>query len=165
MDIPTPHSDGELNDLERRLAVWQPATDGLDADAALFAAGRASVRPGASRFAWPALAGAMTLVAAVCASWLAVERTERLALAGQLQQRKVGPAPSPALPEPADSEPEQPLTLAQPAACSYLASHLLLQQDSDAWSDPITRRANPPRPGAPQAPVFQVWQRQGLPDL
>jgi len=59
MDTNHPCPDGELNDLERRLSAWRPAAEGLDPDAVLFAAGRASVRPGPARFAWPALAACL----------------------------------------------------------------------------------------------------------
>ncbi len=47
----------DLTDLERRLSSWEPTTEGLDSDALLFAAGRASARPGLGRFVWPALYG------------------------------------------------------------------------------------------------------------
>ena len=41
---PDPEFPGDLSDLERRLASWQPASAGLNADAMLFAAGQAAAR-------------------------------------------------------------------------------------------------------------------------
>lgn len=61
----------DLNDLERRLAAWQPSRDGLDADAVLFAAGRASVQPRPARFVWPALTTLLTALIVVLGVWLA----------------------------------------------------------------------------------------------
>jgi hypothetical protein len=46
----------ELTPLERQLAACRPSAAGLDADAMLFAAGRAAARPGAARHVWPVLA-------------------------------------------------------------------------------------------------------------
>lgn len=67
-------SETHLNDLERRLAGWRPATDGLDADAMLFAAGRASVRRGAARFAWPAVAAGLALALGISETGRNAER-------------------------------------------------------------------------------------------
>src|SRR5262249_56763625 len=95
MDTKHPCPDGDLNDLERRLSGWRPAPEGLDPDAVLFAAGRASAQP--NRFAWPALAACFAVLAAALGGWAASERSERLALARLLQQRSpasVTPSPS-----------------------------------------------------------------------
>lgn len=50
-----------------RLAKFTPAAGGLDRDAVVFAAGRASVRHGR---VWPALAGALALSQVVTLLWL-----------------------------------------------------------------------------------------------
>src|SRR5579871_3770380 len=107
---PNAHQPDDLSKLERRLSDWVPAADGLDADAMLFAAGRASARPGRSRFLWPALACATTLLAIIFGIWLRHEHTERLALAQRVEQLStvvVPPAPpSPAV-VPADASPSE----------------------------------------------------------
>lgn len=68
--------ESELNDLERRLAGWRPAADGLDADAMLFAAGRASIRRGSSRFVWPAIAAALALALGISETVRTTERRD-----------------------------------------------------------------------------------------
>ncbi len=80
------HSD-DMNDLERRLSAWAPASAGLDADAMLFAAGLAAGRPGPARFVWPALSGLLSVLVVALGAWLTVERSERLHLARQLRQQ------------------------------------------------------------------------------
>ena len=64
MDAQSSSSD-DVKGLERRLSEWRPAAAGLDADGVLFAAGRASVRPGWGRIAWPVLSGFLALLAAI----------------------------------------------------------------------------------------------------
>ena len=81
-------SDSDLNDLERRLANWRPAGDGLGADAMLFAAGRASVRRSPARFAWPAIAAGLILAVGLLSSRLAGERAVNRDLFAQLQVAK-----------------------------------------------------------------------------
>jgi hypothetical protein len=83
-----PHDDRDLTDLERRLAAWRPALQGLDPDAMLFAAGRVSA--GRPRPIWPVLAASMSVVAAALALWANSERSERLALAYQLRSDHAG---------------------------------------------------------------------------
>src|SRR5438552_19059242 len=93
----SPHPDN-LKDLERRLAACAPATGGLDADAMLFAAGRASARRGAARFVWPALTASLAALVVVLGIRLANERSERLALVQRL--RPESPAVLPYSPAP-----------------------------------------------------------------
>src|SRR5581483_11075563 len=135
-----------------RLAGWRPAAAGLDADAVLFAAGRASVRPGPARYVWPALAGGMTLVAAFLGLWLASERAERLALARRLEA--ITPAASPV---PTAGESPSPDV---PAPNSYLAISRVLKQGLDAWpARPATDPGPPPAPPAPNPTVLRAWRR------
>src|SRR5437868_1881156 len=99
MDANTRNAD-DLTDLERRLADWRPDAAGLDPDALLFAAGRASIRPSPTRFVWPAIAGCMAVVALGMGGWAVKERTGRLELAALMQKSTpVAPAPVTA-PEP-----------------------------------------------------------------
>jgi hypothetical protein len=144
-----------MNNLERRLSGWVPASAGLDADAMLFAAGRASAAPGASRFVWPALTGLLGLLVAFLSAWLVVERSERLALAQQLaRQVPVSPPSSPAVPaEPASDDAAMP--------DSYLRSRQALQHGLDAWppeSEGGTGSAESPV----STPVLQVGHRDSL---
>jgi hypothetical protein len=145
-DVP----DNDLSDLEKRLSDWQPSSAGLSADAMLLAAGRASApRPG--RWLWPALA-ALGLLNLGLAGWLMVERSERLALAEQLQK-----LPSAA---PAVAPPESLPAIEEPQPGSYLSVRRLLEQGREPWPEP-------PAPGAPGPPptTLHVWQRDGLGDL
>jgi hypothetical protein len=77
-------SDEHLTDLERRLAGWRPASDALDADAMLFAAGRASVRRSRSQFAWPAIAACLAVAVGILGMQLSAERAENQSLIAQL---------------------------------------------------------------------------------
>jgi hypothetical protein len=142
-----------LSDLERRLAAVRPSADGLDADAMLFAAGRASARPGVGRFAWPALAGCLALTVAGLAGSLTVERSERLALAQKV--RTLTPSPPP-MPLPAAAE--EPV--ADPDPSSYFASHRALEQGLDAWPvRPLTQAEPPHESPRPPTLVPRAWQR------
>jgi len=150
MDPHPPHPD-DLNDLEQRLAGWQPSAAGLDPDAMLFAAGRASVRPGAGRFVWPAVAACLTLLTVSLGVWLRAERAERSALARLVQQsaptRTAAPAPAP----PPSAEPFPPN--------GYLTVRRLAESDLDTW---LARAASPiDLPAAP--PDFRPVLRPGWP--
>ncbi len=61
MDANISNSD-DLKELEQRLATWSPAKDGLDPDAMLFAAGRASARHGKTWLAWPIASGCSPVI-------------------------------------------------------------------------------------------------------
>ncbi len=154
-----PRRPDDLSEVERRLAAWEPAADGLDADALLFAAGRASVRPGPARFLWPALTAGMAALAVVLGVWLAAERTERLDLARQLRQPAPAPAPSPAVspPEPPSAEEERPPN-------SLFAARRALELGLDAWPPQAVSRARTPGPTPPDPPVLQVGWRDVLLD-
>jgi hypothetical protein len=141
----------DLSGLEKRLAGWVPAPDGLDADALLFAAGRASARRGRSRLAWPAAALCLGLLAAGLGVGLARERAERLALARRLEQRPAerAPAPRPAPEGPGDLD-HGPL-----APDSYLAGRRALERDPDGWQPP--RGTTRPAPAVPERPTLRAW--------
>jgi hypothetical protein len=126
----------DLTDLERRLAGWRPDAAGLDPDAMLFAAGRASVRSSPTRFVWPAIAACMTVVALGLGGWAAKERSGRLELARLVQK------PTPTVPTPAPEPSPEP-----PPTGSYFAMSRLVRQDPDAF----LARASA-EPGAPVAP-------------
>jgi hypothetical protein len=161
MDTHPQHPD-ELSDLERRLAACAPADAGLDADAMLFAAGRASTRPGPARFIWPALAASLAGLAVVLGTWLAAERSERLALAERLRQQP--PAPAPAAPS-SSAAPSDPPTADEPQPNSLLAAHRALEQGLDAWAGQPMTRAGATDPPPYASPVLQVGRPDRLPDL
>jgi hypothetical protein len=137
--------DNDLNDLEQRLTAWQPTTAGLNHDAMLFAAGRASARSAVGRMAWPILSATLALIVAGQGAWLAAERAERLALARQLQPRDPEPAPPASSPAPAPLPPD-----------SYLALRRSLEQDVVAWA-PRPAAASPPDLDSPSPPVLHAW--------
>jgi hypothetical protein len=156
---PSPRPD-DLSDLERRLAGWRPATAGLDPDALLFAAGRASVpRPSPIRFAWPAVAAALALLAAGLGAWIAVERSGRLALAEELRHapRPQEPAPRELPPAPVDDSDPPPIS------SYFVARNLVLAHGVDAWSDRTLAPA--PAPGhSDTPPILQVGRPDTWPD-
>jgi hypothetical protein len=147
---PNAHPPDDLSNLERRLASWQPADEGLEADAMLFAAGRASVRPRATRLLWPALACAMTVVTLFLGVCLKSERDERVALARLLEQQ--APVPPPA-PSPV-AEPPAPVEALSPS--SLLAAQHALEQGLDAWPPSTATPAPDPGPPPTADPVLQV---------
>jgi hypothetical protein len=155
-----PHPD-DLSELERRLATRAPSSAGLDADAMLFAAGRASARPGRARFLWPGLAASLAALAAVLGVWLAVERSERLSLAERLRQPAPTSEPSPL------TAPSEPPTADEPgpAPSSVLAARRALRQGLDAWGPAPVPRDDRPAPPPADSPVLRVGRSANLPDL
>jgi len=162
MDIHSQHS-GDLNELERRLSAWQPSTEGLHADAMLFAAGRASVPSRPSRFVWPALTACTTLLAVVLAVCLVSERNERFALAQQLQQQTPTIVTIPSPPS-HPVIPTETLTMDEPSPDSFLASHRALERGLDAWQPHALVRGETPVSPSPTSPVLHVGQRDALLD-
>jgi hypothetical protein len=147
MDTNSAHSD-DLNKLERQLAAWQPAPAGLDADAMLFAAGRASVRTGKAWSVWPIVSGCLALAVAVLGIGLTAERSERLALLAQLQQRP--PQAAPGISETPAPEPLPP--------DAYLVLLREWEQRPGDWmSWPHTPREAPKHPAATEPPILRAW--------
>src|SRR5260370_13561380 len=95
MDATPPRREDDLSDVERRLAGWQPASGNLDADAMLFAAGRAAGPHGPGRLLWPAVCALLAVQAAGLAVWGLSERAERQALASRLRERAPTPSTAP----------------------------------------------------------------------
>jgi hypothetical protein len=160
---PHSHHPEDLSELEHRLSAWRPADEGLNADAVLFAAGRASVRLGPARFVWPALTVCLAGLAVVLGVCLNVERSERLALARQLRQPPPAPAPKSA-PSIEVSPVELPPAEDVPPT-SFLAAHRLLERGLDDWPERVVvARVETPAPALPHTPVLQVGQRDLLLD-
>ncbi|HTK75650.1 MAG TPA: hypothetical protein VL371_10365 [Gemmataceae bacterium] len=138
----------DVTDLERRLAHWRPDAAGLDPDAMLFAAGRASVRPNPTRFVWPLIAASMTVVAVGLGGWAAKERSGRLELARSMQKpAPVVPAPT-TMPEPS---PEPP------PAGSYFAMSRLVRQDPDAFLARAPDETGPSNKPSATASPLRAW--------
>src|SRR5258707_15765969 len=85
---------GDLNDLERRLAAWKPATEELNHEAMLFAAGRASARGGKGWIAWAVVSGCLAVTTLVRGALLSGGRSEPLAQLRDFQQRPPQPPPA-----------------------------------------------------------------------
>jgi hypothetical protein len=83
MDKQLPRDQDDLSDFERRLSEWRPQADGLTADAMLYAAGLAAAGRRTSRL-WPALCAVLLAQVAGLGAWGISQRSERLALAKQL---------------------------------------------------------------------------------
>jgi hypothetical protein len=149
MDAQPPCPD-DLIDLERRLSDWRPSAAELDADAALFAAGRASVRASVMQFVWPAITASAAAVALALGVQLAAERSERLALSQQLHLLNRTQPASEVVPDPPSSESLPPN--------SFLAFHRVLDRGLDAWPAASTPSA-PPEPASPNPPVIRIGRR------
>ncbi|HEY1376956.1 MAG TPA: hypothetical protein VGF55_09185 [Gemmataceae bacterium] len=136
----------DLSPLERQLAACRPSAAGLDADAMLFAAGRAAARPTAARFVWPAAACGFALLSVMLGTGFVAERSERLALADRLgRMPRPTEAPAPAVAPSPEMSPN-----------SYLAARRLVERDADAWlarRDAPSDAAEPP----PTGPVLRAW--------
>jgi hypothetical protein len=151
----------KLTDLERRLAACEPSAAGLSADAMLFAAGRASARPGPARFVWPALSAGLAVLAAALGAWLAAERAERIALAERLRQPAPAPSVAPAPPPVIVPEPPTP---GEPPTSSVLAARRALEQGLDAWPPAAATYVDTPGPRPPEPPVLRAGPPDGLAD-
>ena len=157
MDAHTPRHEDDLSEFERHLAGWRPSSDGLDADAMLFAAGQAAGRRGRSQTLWPVLCSLLTVQAVGLGVWGLTERAERQALASRLPERT-----------PTDST--SPTTVVvvrelayKPSPGDYLSTRRLLEQDPNGWLAAV----HPPGsqalvPPPPQPAILTPRQRDGL---
>ena len=160
MDAHTPHREDDLSELERYLAAWQPVSDGLSADAMLFAAGQAAGRRGRSQLLWPVLCALLTAQAAGLGVWGLSERAERQVLASRLSERAPTHSASPA-----------PVVVVressyEPSPSDYLSTRRLMEQDPNGWLasvQPAGSKANVPSP--PRPSILTPRQRDGLFEL
>ena len=153
------HSDrpDDLSELERQLSACQPAREGLDADAMLFAAGRAAAPPARSRLAWPALTGVLALLALSFGVWATVERAERLALTRHLRQ--LSPAPPEAVSPPGTTA--EPPTADEPTGDNWLTARRALDHGLEAWPPRVIDTPLTPDPFSTD-PVLTVGRRNAL---
>jgi len=158
MDADAPRREDDLNDVEHRLAGWRPAAGNLDADAMLFAAGRAAGRHGRGSLIWPALCALLTVQAAGLGVWGLSERSERQALASRLRERAPAPSASPATD--LAVVPESPY---EPSPGDYLNTRRLMEQDPNRWLASL-QPAGPQQlgPPPPEHPILTPRQRDGL---
>jgi hypothetical protein len=158
MDSHASHPD-DLSDLERRLAAWKPAVQGLYYEEMLFAAGRASVRGGKARFVWPVAAACFAIAAFTLGLRLAAERSELLALRQQFDQREPNTAIAA---KPADdSDSKAP----EAASDSYLVLRRQWEQHPESWTSAPAKPVNMPvRPTGGQPHILRAWPPAGPPE-
>jgi hypothetical protein len=156
MDTHPPHDEDDLSGLERRLARWQPAAERLDADAMVFAAGRAAGRGGLGRLLWPACSVLLAVQAAGLLGWGLAERAERQALASRLREQPKAPNAAPV-----------PAVLAEavysPSPDDYLHLRRMMEQDPSGGLDSLQPDGPPPiGPPPPEPAILTPGQRGGL---
>jgi hypothetical protein len=137
----------ELTLLERQLAACRPSAAGLDADAMLFAAGRAVAERRRPELAWPAVACGFAVLALGLAGGWVLERAERVALANRLQGHRLAaemPRP-PAVTRTAELAPD-----------SYLAARRMIDRDVDV-AQVADDRPDDDGPAPPSEPVLRAW--------
>jgi hypothetical protein len=148
----------DLSDLERRLAGCEPSPVGLDADAMLYAAGRASVpQSGPARFVWPTVSAGLAVLAAILGVCLVAERSERFALAQRGQDALATPAQF------GQAAQDELPAKENWAPSSVLAARRALEQGLDAWP-PVTE-TQPPGPPLPDEPILRVGKLSSLLEL
>jgi hypothetical protein len=158
MGTNTPRHEDNLNEVERRLSGWQPASGKLDGDAMLFAAGLAAGRRGRGRLLWPALSLLLAAQAAGLGAWGMTERAGRQALASRLGGRtpaaiEPGPVAIAILP---DASPTLPPD-------GYLSRRRQMEQDPGLWlasQEPEGPQALGPPP--PQSAILRAGQSEAL---
>lgn len=126
MDSQSSHSEDDLKALERRLAEWRPATEGLDTDAMLYTAGMEAGRRGRGRVLWPTLCLALAIACAGLGTWGLTERSEHQALL--IQVREHAPTTS--------NMPSGVMAVSDsyvPSPKDYLQLRRLAEQDPGNW--------------------------------
>src|SRR6516165_4147201 len=146
MDAHTPRNEDDVSDVERRLAGWRPGTEGLDADAMLFAAGIAAGRGGWGRMLALTLCGLLAIVALGLGAWGMSERAQRHALVSLLHER----APTTCAYR-ATHVAVLPPSAYEPSPEDYLSMRRRMDEDPAIWLaslEPAAPQAlGPPPPG------------------
>jgi len=158
------HHPEDLNALERRLSAWRPSHEGLNADAVLFAAGRASALSGPARYAWPALTAMLTVLVVFLGLRLIFERNERQALAQLLREHRQAPRLTPAPSPAANAAAEESPVSNEPPPDSYLASRRAMEKGMDAWPVRLVVQTGPPGASDTNPPIWRLGQRDALLD-
>ncbi len=160
MDEHQPGDEDNLIDFERRLARWRPNDSGLDPDAAMFAAGAASVEHGGGQRFWPVSCGLLIALVAVLGTWARLEALERQLLASHLREPT---PPSSTLQSPADSVASQPVY--SPSPRDYLHLRRRAEMDTSyslAALEPT--RTDAVGTEVPERAILQAGQWGGLLD-
>jgi hypothetical protein len=150
MDATEHGPEGDLTDLERRLAGWQPASLGRDRDRMLFEAGRAAARAEVWARVPLASAAALALVAVSLGALLVRERDQRHALEVRIVQQSSLPKPIAPPIEAALS----PIVDRPPAPDSYLVlTHHMLAAGLDDAPLPTPRTTPGDTPPGAEPPL------------
>src|SRR5262249_19210774 len=134
---------------------WTPTPEGLNTDAMLFAAGRASARSSKTRVVWPIVSGGLAVVAVFLGIRLSAERAERLALLQELDLRL---ANAPVAPD--DVTPRH---LYEPGATNaYIVLRREWEQRPGEWpmNSPV-KVEQPNGPTIPEGNILRAWQPHG----
>lgn len=160
MDATEHGPEGDLTDLERRLARWQPASLGLARDRMLFEAGRATARAEVWARVPLASAAVLALVAVSLGAMLVRERDQRHALEVRIVQQTNLPKPTAPPIEPAPA----PIVERPPAPDSYLVlTHHMLAVGLDDAPLPMPTPSATPGDTSPRAdPPLRVRGPGGL---
>jgi hypothetical protein len=143
-------SPGDLNELERRLSAMRPSEEGMDAGKMLFAAGRASVRPGWGRMAWPVSTAFLAMLVLTLGVGLERERAARLDLDAQLVRLRPAVVPAPSV-EPESTE----VASDSPTDNSYLGARRTMLLDMDAG--PVLAHVSPTAgPSTPSQAILKM---------
>jgi hypothetical protein len=147
MDAHPSCREDDLRDIERRLSAWRPGSDGLNADAVLFAAGLAAGRRGRQPLV-ASVAGVLLIVQAIgLGLWGLTERAGRQALAVRLRQS--GAVPGASTTSTATATPSSTYT---PSPEDYYHLRQEAEQDPGRWlaslhgPEPRTAETSPPEP-------------------
>jgi hypothetical protein len=158
MDTQPASNEDDLSDVERRLTGWQPAAERLDADAMLFAAGRAAGQGGLGRLLWPACCVLLVVQAAGLLVWGLAERAERLVLASRLHEQR--PPPNTPLAPPVLSESGY-----TPSPDDYLHMRRMMEQEPDSGQGSLQPERPPPGGPPPEPAILTPRLRDGLLEL
>jgi hypothetical protein len=152
--------ENDLSACERRLAGWQPASENLNADAMLFAAGLAAGRGSPGRLLWPALCGILAIQVIGLGVWGLSERAQRQALANDLRQRSPVPKALPAAHAAAS-----PALSYSPSPDDYFQLRRRLEKDPGSLLvSPGPVPGSPIDPVPPQPAILQAGQHNDLLD-
>ena len=156
MDTHPQHDKDDLSALERRLSSWQPAAEHLNADAMLFAAGRAVGRGGLGRLLWPACCVLLVVQAAGLLIWGLAEHAECQVLASRLRKQPQAPRAAPV-----------PAVLAEfgyaPSPDDYFHLRRMMEQDPSGGLATLRPDGPPPvGPPPPEPAILTSGQRDGL---
>ena len=162
MDAHSSNPD-DLRKLEQRLAAWKPTPEGLDLEAMLFAAGRASARGGKAWFAWPIASGCLALAVVALGAWLMAERSERLALLreiGEVTDKERLRAPLSG----GRSSDETPATIPL-GPDSYLVLRREWEERPGDWANrPRPLGSESTQPTSSQPTILRAWRPGGPPE-